>query len=234
VVAALVRRAYAAPASRHIVGSDEASALRRQDIGDEWQHGFPALDAALVVAGPLWFIVGLGLSQRPSPPGVAVFGIGVVYALLLAARHRLPRWRWLGAWRSAWWPLSALAIALGLALAAGHPPVWPPMGRILLYVGWAFFQQWLMLAVVAALLARALPRPAAVLLTALAFALLHTPNGLLMQLCFVAEFGWAWWYLRHRALLPVALAHAASAVLLQACVAGGVLRSLEVSARFLG
>jgi membrane protease YdiL (CAAX protease family) len=111
--------------------------------------------------------------------------------------------------------------------------VWPTAGRALLYIGWAFVQQWVILAVVAALLARALPRPAAVLLAALAFALLHTPNGLLMQLCFVAELGWAWWYLHHRALLPVALAHAFSALLLQACLAGGILRSLEVSARFL-
>lgn len=232
-VAALVRRTYAAPAPRHVVTTDEASALRRQDAGEGWQHRFPALDAALVVAGPLWFIVGLGLSQRPSPPGVAVFGIGVVYALLLAARHRLPHWHWLGAWRSAGWPLLALVVALAVAIVDGHAPVWPAPGRALLYIGWAFFQQWLMLAVVGALLARALPRPIAVLLTALAFALLHTPNGLLMQLCFVAELGWAWWYLKHRALLPVALAHAASAVLLQACVAGGLLRSLEVSARFL-
>jgi hypothetical protein len=232
-VTALVRRAYAAPPAMHVVTRDEASSLRRQDVGNAWQHRFPVVDAGLVMAGPLWFIVGLGLSQRPSPPGVAVFGIGVIYALLLAARHRLPRWRWFGAWQSAVWPLLALVVALAVALVGGHPPVWPTPGRALLYIGWAFFQQWLMLAVVAALLARTLPRPAAVLGTALVFALLHTPNGLLMQLCFVAELGWAWWYLKHRALLPVALAHAASAVLLQACVAGGVLRSLEVSARFL-
>jgi hypothetical protein len=32
----------------------------------------------------------------------------------------------------------------------------------------------------------------------------------------------------------VALAHAFSALLLQACLTGGILRSLEVSARFLG
>jgi membrane protease YdiL (CAAX protease family) len=73
-----------------------------------------------------------------------------------------------------------------------------------------------------------------VLLTALAFALLHTPNGVLMQLCFVAELAWAWWFLHRRAIFPVALAHAGSALLLQACLAGGILRSLEVSARFLG
>lgn len=191
------------------------------------------VDAALVLVGPLWFIAGLGLSDRPDPPGVLMFVAGAAYAFFLNATHVLPRWHWLGTWRTAGWPLLAVPAALCVVVFFGHAPSWPPLGRVAVYVGWALFQQWLMLAVVGALLARALPRPLAVLLTALAFALLHIPNGLLMQLCFVAEFGWAWWYFHRRALLPVALAHALSAVLLQAGLAGGLLRSLEVSARFL-
>ena len=166
--------------------------------------------------------------------GVTMFVAGAAYAFFLDATGMLPRWLWLGTWRAAGWPLLAVPAALCVVVFFGHAPAWPPLGRVAVYVGWALFQQWLMLAVVGALLARALPRPLAVLLTALAFALLHTPNGLLMQLCFVAEFGWAWWYFHRRALLPVALAHALSAVLLQAGLAGGLLRSLEVSARFLG
>ena len=192
------------------------------------------IEALLVIVGPLWLIVSLSLSARPAAPGLAMFLLGVAYAVLLAVRRRLPRWHWIGAWRTAGWPLLALPVTIAIIAVAGHAPVWPTAGRALLYVGWAFIQQWLILAVVAALLARALPRPLAVLLAALAFALLHTPNGLLMQLCFVAELGWAWWYLHHRSLLPVALAHALSALLLQACLTGGILRSLEVSARFLG
>jgi hypothetical protein len=192
------------------------------------------LEALLVVAGPLWFIAGLGMSFRPAPPGIAMFAIGVGYALVLAFRRQLPPWHWFGAWRRAGWPLLALPVAIAIVAVAGHAPAWPPFARMLIYVGWAFFQQWLMLAVVAALLERAMPRPFAVLLTALAFALLHTPNGLLMQLCFVAELAWAWWFLHRRAVFPVALAHAASALLMQACLAGGILRSLEVSARFIG
>jgi hypothetical protein len=192
------------------------------------------VEALLVIAGPLWLIVGLGLSTRPAAPAIAMFLLGLAYALYLAVRRQLPRWHWVGAWHTAGWPLLALPITIAIVAVAGHAPVLPTPGQALLYIGWAFFQQWLILAVVAALLARALPRPLAVLLAALAFALLHTPNGLLMQLCFVAELGWAWWYLHHRALLPVALAHALSALLLQACLTGGILRSLEVSARFLG
>jgi hypothetical protein len=214
-----------APAIRAAMKPDPAGASPQARPGP--------VEALLVIAGPLWFIAGLGLSARPAAPGVAMFLIGVAYAVSLAVRRRLPRWHWLGAWRVAGWPLLAVPVTIAIVAVAGHAPVWPTAGRALLYIGWAFVQQWLILAVVAALLARAVPRPAAVLLAALAFALLHTPNGLLMQLCFVAELGWAWWYLHHRALLPVALAHALSALLLQACLAGGILRSLEVSARFL-
>jgi hypothetical protein len=202
---------------------------RRQRAGSR----FDDLAHAALAAGPLWLIAGLGLAPRPDASAVAMFAGGVAYAAYLTWIRAVPRWHWKGNWRMAGWPLLAIPVALGVAAVAGHAPIWPPLGRALLYIGWAFFQQWLMLAVVAGLLARALPRPAAVLLTALAFALLHTPNGLLMQLCFVAELGWAWWYLHHRSLLPVAVAHAAAAVIMQACMAGGVLRSLEVSARFL-
>lgn len=190
-------------------------------------------DAALVLLGPIGFIAGMGLSARPAPVDVAIFGMGVAYAVFLTWRRAIPPRQLYGSWRMAGWPLLAIPVAIGLVAAAGHAPAWPSPGRVLVYVGWALFQQWLLLAVFGGILARTLPRPMAVLLTALAFALLHTPNGLLMQLCFVAELGWAWWFFQRRALLPVALAHAVAAVVLQAGLAGGILRSLEVSARYL-
>lgn len=192
-----------------------------------------AADALLVLAGPLWLIAGMGLGPVLSIPGVLMFALGVAYAGALTWRQLIPEWRWSGAWRMAGWPLLAIPVAVGLVAVAGHPLAWPSPGRAALYIGWALFQQWLLLAVAGSLLDRAIPRPFAVLVTALAFALLHTPNGLLMQLCFVAELGWAWWYTYHRSLLPVALAHAAAAVVLQAGLTGGILRSLEVSARYL-
>jgi len=190
-------------------------------------------NAALVAAGPLWFIAGLGFGRRPSVAGTLIFALGVVYAVFLTWRRAVPPWRAWVSWRAVGWPWLAIVVAGGLVAFIGHRLAWPPLNRAVIYVIWATFQQWLVLAVLAGLLDRALARPWAVLLSALAFALLHTPNGLLMQLCFVAELGWAWWFLRHRAILPIAIAHAASALLLQAGLAGGVLRSLEVSARFL-
>lgn len=214
--------------------SDAAGALSRRPPS-RFRAPSDVANGLLCLVGPLWFIAGLGLGPHVDASAVPMFAGGVVYGAFLTWIRAIPRWHWLGrgGWRLAGWPLLAIPVAIGIAAVAGHAPIWPPASRALLYIGWAFFQQWLMLAVVAGLLARALPRPVAVLLVALAFALLHTPNGLLMQLCFVAELGWAWWYLHQRALLPVAVAHAAAAVVLQACMAGGVLRSLEVSARFL-
>ena len=70
------------------------------------------------------------------------------------------------------------------------------------------------------------------LAAALAFALLHVPNGTLMQLCFLAELWWAWCFVRQRSLLLIALAHAACALVVGAGLIGDGLRSLEVSARF--
>ena len=61
---------------------------------------------------------------------------------------------------------------------------------------------------------------------------LHTPNGALMQLCLLAELWWAWCFRRSRALLPIAVAHTACALLVEAGLVGSLLRSLEVSARF--
>jgi hypothetical protein len=193
------------------------------------------LDALLVLAGPIAFIASLGFTSHPAPAGIVTFALGVAYAIRLAIGRRLPTWHWVGRWSlPALYPLLAIAVAGALGYLLGHAPAWPPVGHALVYMAWAFFQQWLMLAVVAGLLARALPRPVAVLATAFAFALLHTPNGRLMQLCFLAEIGWAWWYLRHRTLLPVAVAHAASALIVQACLSGGLVSSMEVGGRFLG
>lgn len=192
------------------------------------------VDLVACLAGPLWLIAGLQLGIHPSPTALLAFAGSIGFAAW--TQHRVPSgYHWIGSWRAPiWWlPLVALPAALLLCLLAGHRFEALLPRHVLVYLGWALLQQWLILAVVLGRLERLLPgNAAAVLLAALVFALLHTPNGVLMQLCFLAELGWAWCFLRSRALLPIALAHAGSALIIESGLTGSLLRSLEVGTRF--
>jgi hypothetical protein len=198
------------------------------------QGASPWLDIIAMMAGPLWLIAGLRLGRPGAAPEVVAFVAALFYAWRSSRRPgNGPAWRWRArtwpAWLAPWLPLPA---ALGLLAVHGHALVRPLPGHALAYLGWAALQQWLMLAVVLRRLEATLPRAGAVLAVAALFAALHTPNGMLMQLCLLAEAWWAGCFVRGRALLPVALAHAACALLAEAGLAGGLLRSLEVSGRF--
>jgi hypothetical protein len=181
--------------------------------------------------GPLWLLAGLQLGQRISLPAAMAFLAALLYAGLLSWRERPADWRWRGPPSSWLIALIPLPLALLLWQLRGHPLQALPPLHVVTYFGWAALQQWLMLVVLLRHL-DGLPRLLGILLTALVFALLHTPNGLLMQLCFIAELVWAWQFQRQRTLLPIAVAHTLCALLLEAGVVGGPLRSLEVSARF--
>jgi hypothetical protein len=194
----------------------------------------PWLEIAGCLLGPLWVVTGLNWELRPTPLGVLAFGGGLAYALFIERRH-LPRlWRWPSNGRDWLWPLATVPVTLALIAFYGHKLQPLPLPHVLTYFGWAWLQQWLMLVV---LLRRfeqiAGHRPKlAILPIALVFALLHTPNGMLMQLCLVAELWWGWCFLRSRSVLPIGLAHAICALLVESGLVGGVVRSLEVSARF--
>jgi len=194
----------------------------------------PAWDVLLVAAGPLWLIAGLQWGLHASAPAVTAFVAALVWAAWREIRQRPADWHWLGGKATDWLaPLALLPVAGGLPILLGHGFAAPEWRHAFLYVGWAGLQQWLMQAVVLRRLERwpggsALP----ILGAATLFALLHAPNGALMQLCFLAELWWAWCFLRSRRLLPIALAHAGCALLVESGLSGGVLRSLEVSARF--
>ena len=194
----------------------------------------PWLQAAACVAGPLWLIAGLHLGPHTAPAHATAFVLGLAFAAWIEFRSGPADWRWIGSGRDWLWPLLPLPAALALVLAFSKGVHAPSAGALVAYLGWACLQQWLMLAVVLRRLRAALPSAPAVAVFACAvvFALLHTPNGQLMLLCFLAELWWGRCFLRGRALLPVAVAHAACALLLQATLAGGWLRSLEVSARY--
>jgi hypothetical protein len=193
----------------------------------------PWLEIAGCLLGPLWLTMGLHWGLYPTTLGVVAFAGGLVFAVALERRH-LPRlWRWPEARRDWLWPLAPLPVAVLLMAFYGHAPHRLPLGHVLTYFGWAWLQQWLMLVVLMRRFEQIVPRPGwAVLAVATVFALLHTPNGMLMQCCFVGELWWAWCFQRSRSVLPIGLAHAACALLVEAGLVGGLVRSLEVSARF--
>jgi hypothetical protein len=194
----------------------------------------PWLEIATIAAGPLWLIAGLRWGPQISVPGVIAFVASLVYAGQAEWRRRPVSWSWWGrSWADWLWPLVPIPVAIALTLADGHGLIRLDTGHMLAYLAWALLQQWAMLAIVLGRLQHTrLPQPVMVLITAGLFGLLHTPNGSLMQLCLAAELWWAWRFLRSPRLLPIALAHAASALLVESGLTGDLLRSLEVSARF--
>jgi hypothetical protein len=171
---------------------------------------------------------------EPSIPGALAFVAALIYGGQGEWRRRPVTWSWLGHRTADWlWPLVPLPVAAALIAADGHGLTKLPTLHIVAYFAWALLQQWAMLAVVMGRLRKTqLPAPVIVLITATVFGLLHTPNGALMQLCFMAELWWAWCFLRAPRLLPIAVAHALSALLVESGLTGHWLRSLEVSARF--
>lgn len=183
--------------------------------------------------GPLILIAGLQWGQRPPAAGMLVVAAALAF-VFHTQRNQAPSWQWIGDWRCAawWWPLALLPVTALVCWVWGHALDAVPARRALVYLGWAALQQWLILGFALGQLARLLPTPWAVFGAALLFALMHVPNGALMQLCFLAELWWAACFVRQRAILPVALAHASCALLVGAGLVGSGLRSLEVSARF--
>lgn len=193
----------------------------------------PWIDIGSSLLGPLCVIVGLQIGSPVDATHVLALPMGVLYAVALGIREHSADWRWFGSWPARVAPQALLLPTAILVLLFGHAWRTPAPQQVLTYLAWALLQQWLVLAFVMRRLESALHRPVTALLgTATLFALMHTPNARLMLLCFGAELFWGWCFLRWRALLPIAVAHAACALWLQAAVGDGWLRSLGISARY--
>jgi hypothetical protein len=192
------------------------------------------IEILLTIAAPMWLIIG-GDSAGATwlSPQRVLIGFTVAYAISLS----WPRvWHWNGSAQA--WLLAAAVVAFALLIAlvlhaADGPPAPPGWRHIVRYLGWALLQQYLICAVCAERWRTVTSSTyAAVYLGALGFALLHTPNAALMLATFIGGLCWCAIYLRHRALLPLAFSHAASAVLLSSLLPADILHSAEVSVRF--
>ena len=195
-----------------------------------------ALELIAVTTVPMAMIIGGHIGDNVSPTVLAACVATLVFALslLIGAAPAEPSARTL---KRGWWVALAslgLCVALILELTGGHiSDALPTFPRLLRYVAWAAIQQFLICVIVAERIERVSGSPRFALIgSALVFALLHTPNAMLMQLTFVAGLIWIWNWQRHRALLANILAHAVSGLLLAGSLPPQWLHSAEVSARF--
>ncbi len=190
------------------------------------------IEAAVALVPAAWLIIGMHYDGRIDRVDAAMIAVGLAYAAVLEWRGRPRDWTLLAPARAWIVPLlPALAALAAWAVLRGTTPEPLPALR---YVGWALLQQFMLQVIVARRLERAGNRETATLATAALFALLHAPNTPLMLLTFAGGLLWTAWFLRRRALLPVALAHAAAALLIGGLVAPDTwLRSFEVGARYL-
>ncbi len=190
------------------------------------------IEAAVALIPAAWLIIGMHYDGRIDRADAAMIAVGLVYAAVLEWRARPRDWTLLAPARL--WIVPLLPALAALAAWAALHGVAPEPLPALRYLGWALLQQFMLQVIVARRLQCAGNRGIATLATATLFALLHAPNTPLMLLTFAGGLLWTAWFLRRRALLPVAFAHAAAALLIGGLVAPDTwLRSLEVGARYL-
>ena len=192
-------------------------------------------EIALTLAAPMWLVVSGRIDGSTlHAPQTVLIGFSLIYAVSLSLH---PSWQLNG--NSAAWIAAGIvvvvAILIGLAVraTAGSGIAVPGFRHFSMYLGWALLQQFLICAVCTERWRIVTGNaPAAAWLGALCFALLHTPNATLMLATFAGGLCWCAIWLRHRALLPLAFSHAASALALSALLPPEVLHSAEVSVRF--
>ncbi len=194
------------------------------------------LELIAATAIPMYMVIGGYIGDNPSPAVLASCVATLVFALslLVGDAPAEPSSRTL---KRGWWvALLTIGLTAGLILnlADGHiSGELPDAARTFRYLAWAAVQQFLICVIVAERIERICGSSrVALLAAALVFALMHTPNGMLMQLTFVAGLIWIWNWQRHRALLANIVAHAMSGLLLAASLPAQWLHSAEVSARF--
>ena len=185
--------------------------------------------AAKAALAPQWFVLMLGL------------GLAIGYRCIRTP-PRSTRFKFDAEAKSAWVscavPTGAAALVLILAFTAvpGRLAFAPQHFGLMLalkYLAFAAFQQWLLQTLVWTNLRRAaLARWAAVKLSALLFALLHTPNFMLMLLCFAGALFWCGHYAKYRRLLPLILSHAFLGFLCVSVIPKSVLRSADIGVSY--
>jgi hypothetical protein len=186
----------------------------------------------VAVAAPCWLILGGNYRGNADPWQVVAIICAIIFVLSLRTRA----WQWSGSAR-AW--LLALAVpvcALAIGLLGHHDGIpTREFGPWLFerYLVWALLQQYVLCVVCTERwLIVTGNSMQAVYIGALSFGFLHWPNAHLMLATFAGGLCWCSLYLRERALLPLAVSHTLSALVLLALLPPELLLNADVGVRF--
>jgi len=198
------------------------------------RHARPrALAEILVaVAAPCWLILGGNYRGNADPWQV----VAIICALIFVLSLRTRAWQWRGSTRAWLLALAVPAGALAIGLLGHHDGV-PAreFGPWLFerYLIWALLQQYVLCVVCTERWLTVTGNSMqAVYIGALSFGLLHWPNAHLMLATFAGGLCWCSLYLRERALLPLAVSHTLSALVLLALLPPELLLNADVGVRF--
>lgn len=190
-----------------------------------------------VLAVPLILVAGGWIGNDLDAAVVASLALTLLFAASLLRGSVAPRQPAARARMRGWSVALATVLAsivIVLVLRDGSiAPNWPTAGTVARYLAWAAVQQLLIGVIVADRFERIFGSALwAIPASALVFALLHTPNAMLMQFTLLGGIVWVWNWQRHRALLANTIAHTLSGLLLATQLPAEWLRSAEVSARY--
>lgn len=137
-----------------------------------------------------------------------------------------------------WSAVFTIGAAAGLAMAGwrlnswhARPNLW---GDAAMLVPWTIGQQFALQTVLLHDAQALMPRRAAVVVAAAAFAALHLPNPFLTLATFAAALAWCAIYSRHPNLLPLTLSHALLTLVVLCALDDSVTGRLRVGAAFFG
>lgn len=186
----------------------------------------------IAVAAPCWLILGGNYRGNADPWQVVAIACAIVFVLSLRTRA----WQWRGSPRAWLLALAVPAGALAIGLLGHHDGVpTREFGSWLFerYLVWALLQQYVLCVVCTERwLIVTGNSMLAVYFGALSFGVLHWPNAHLMLATFAGGLCWCSLYLRERALLPLAVSHTLSALVLLALLPPELLLNADVGVRF--
>jgi membrane protease YdiL (CAAX protease family) len=193
------------------------------------------LAIAAIILGYTWVAAPLVSVRGPW----LIIPVGLILGLCALHNRKTGDW---GFAARAFWPALGWAAVLtlgfgGLLWGAGHrlgeaPHRPAPLLDFLYVMVWGGAQQFVLQTVVLRE-AQAAAGRAAILVAALVFATFHLPNPFLTIVTFTGGVIWCWIYSKHPNIIPLAISHAASTVIILLSFPSSITGALRTGWRYL-